>query len=236
MKPIIGVLAEVDTELVCKVNNAYINAIEKSGGVPVLLPYVQDKATLDAFVTKCDGFFFTGGADVAPSRYGEEIKDTCGVIQYRRDELDFAMLERVLDSRKPILAVCRGAQLVNVALGGTLYQDIPTEVDTNTVHRQSEPKNVFSHSVRTVENTPLSTLLGMETIPVNSFHHQAIKMLGNGLEVMALADDGIIEAVYRTGTQYLRAYQWHPEGLFENDIYSRLIFSDFIKACVECLD
>lgn len=231
MKPIIGVLAEVDSTLTCKVNGAYITAIEKSGGIPVLLPYGQEDATLDAFTDVCDGFLFTGGADVDPLRYGEKVKDTCGTIQHRRDELDFAMFNRALATGKPILAICRGAQLVNVALGGTLYQDIPTEFITDMIHRQIEPKDAFSHNVCVIEGTPLRALVGKERIPVNSFHHQAAKKLGAGLCVMACADDGIPEAFYLSGDRYLRAYQWHPEGLFENDIYSRIIFSDFIKAC-----
>ena len=231
MRPIIGVFAEVDLEQNTKVQNAYIRAIEESGGIPILLPYVKDTDTMNHFVNLCDGFFFTGGADIDPQRYEEKAKATCGEIQVNRDELEFKVFQVVINTSKPILAVCRGAQLVNVALGGTLYQDIPSEIPTQISHRQNEPKFSPSHSIIVLENTPLFRLMEKERIPANSFHHQAIKTLGDGLEVMALADDNIVEAFYLTEERYIRAYQWHPERLYETDIYNRRIFDDFIKAC-----
>ncbi len=231
MRPIIVLLAEVDDELITKVVHPYVSAIETAGGAPVILPYVKDAEVIEHYTRICDGFLFTGGLDIDPSRYGEEIKPTCGEIQKYRDELEFTVIERVLGTGKPLLAICRGAQLVNVALGGTLYQDIPSEIDTPILHSQSEPKFSPSHDVRVVEGTPLHKLTGMERISANSFHHQALKALGRELQVMALADDGIIEAIYFTGEQYIRAYQWHPERLFESNSQNRMIFEDFIDAC-----
>ena len=231
MRPIIGVLAEIDNELSTKVLNAYTHAIEKSGGIPVLFPYVDDGETVEHLVDICDGFFFTGGADIDPKRYGEETRETIGDVQEHRDEFEFNVFQRVIKTSKPILAICRGAQLVNVALGGTLYQDIPSEVQTNILHKQSEPKFSHSHDVRIMINTPLYEMMRMERIKANSFHHQAIKALGKGLEIMAVAEDGIIEAVYSSGRQYIRAYQWHPERLFEIDTQNRIIFEDFIRVC-----
>ena len=231
MTPIIGILAEVDNDFNTRVQPPYIKAIELAGGLPVLLPYVEDSKVIEQFVELCDGFFFTGGADVDPMRYGEERKETCGDIQYNRDKLEFRVLEKVMSTSKPILAVCRGAQLVNAALGGTLYQDIPSEIDTSISHRQSEPKFSFSHDINVMENTPLHTLAGVARIRGNSFHHQSIKTLGEGLEIMATSDDGVVEAAYLSGERYLRAYQWHPERLCESDKHNRLIFDDFIKAC-----
>ena len=231
MKPIIGIFAEVDLEQNTKVSSAYIRAIEASGGIPILLPYVKDRDTIEHFVNICNGFLFTGGADIEPQRYGEQKKNTCGEIQYARDELEFAVLQVVNNSSKPIMAICRGAQLINVALGGTLYQDIPSEMNTPISHRQTEPKNSPSHNVQIMKNTPLFDLAKKTVITANSFHHQAIKKLGEGLEIMAVADDGIVEAAYLHGERYVRAYQWHPERLYETDIYNRLVFDDFIKAC-----
>ena len=231
MTPIIGILAEVDNDFNTRVQPPYVKAIELAGGLPVLLPYVEDSKVIEQFVELCDGFFFTGGADVDPKRYGEQPKATCGDIQYNRDTLEFKVLEKVMNTSKPILAICRGAQLVNVALGGTLYQDIPSEIDTQIAHRQNEPKFSPSHDVTVIENTPLYTLVGTQMIHANSFHHQSVKALGKGLEIMALADDGVVEAAYLSGERYLRAYQWHPERLCESDKHNRLIFDDFIKAC-----
>ena len=201
MKPIIGMLAEVDDELSVKLQNSYVKAIERSGGIPIILPYVTDGETVKQFVELADGFCFTGGVDVEPRHYGEQTKDTCGDIQRARDELEFKVFEEVVHTNKPILAICRGIQFVNVALGGTLYQDIPTELETTMLHRQTEPKDTPSHEVNVLENTPLHELVGgANRITANSFHHQAIKTLGKGLAVMSRADDGIIEAVF--GTDY----------------------------------
>lgn len=231
MRPIIGILAEVDDELVCKVQNPYISAIERSGGIPVLLPYVESNNTIKDFVQMCDGFLFTGGADIDPQRYGESRKDTCGAIQYKRDEFEFNVLEEVLKTSKPILAICRGAQLVNVALGGTLYQDIPSELCVSISHRQSEPRFSPSHQVNVFTDTPLGDLMGKACITANSFHHQAVKTLGKELAVMATADDGIMEAFYIKEKQYIRAYQWHPERLYDIDCDNQEIFNDFIRSC-----
>ena len=231
MKPIIGILAEVDEDLTTAVKRNYISAVERSGGLPFVLPYVEDDEMLDGIVNACHGFFFTGGKDIDPARYGEVKKNNCGDTQPYRDDLEFRAFKKVFDSGKPILAICRGAQLVNAALGGTLYQDIPTEVNTELIHRQTEGEFEYSHEVNIKADTPLYMLVRAERIKANSFHHQAIKKLGNGLEVMATADDGIIEAVYHTGDQYIRAYQWHPERLFDKDEYNRGIFDDFIRNC-----
>ena len=227
MKPLIGILAEVDIDAVTKVQNTYAEAIEKSGGVPILLPYIENAETIKCFVELCDGFFFTGGADIDPVYYGESVSDACGPIQPLRDALEFRLFEAVIATEKPILAICRGAQLVNVALGGTLYQDISSELDTWIAHRQSEAKCSPSHAVSVLSDTPLERLIGTVQMTANSFHHQAVKRLGRDLSVMALAEDGIIEAFFLKGTRYLRAYQWHPERLFEADAQNRMIFSIF---------
>ena len=233
MKPIIGLLGEVDDARASLVNYAYINAVEGSGGVPMLLPYTDNADTMREYIALCDGFIFTGGADIAPERYGEALSPACGSIQKYRDEFELAMFREVYNkTKKPILAICRGIQLVNVALGGTLYQDIPSEIPSEIQHRQLEPKDAPSHSVTVAFDTPLSQIVGGEKrITANSFHHQAIKTLGRGLSVMALADDGIIEAVYADGERYMRAYQWHPERLCNTDINNRRIFDDFIASC-----
>ena len=127
--------------------------------------------------------------------------------------------------------MCRGIQLVNVCFGGTLYQDIPTELDTGMIHKQKEPEDAPSHEVNVLESTPLYELLKSKRVVANSFHHQAIKKLGDGLEIMATADDGIIEAVCFVGERYIRAYQWHPERLYVTDSLNRRLFCDFIEAC-----
>ncbi|MBQ8431363.1 MAG: gamma-glutamyl-gamma-aminobutyrate hydrolase family protein [Clostridia bacterium] len=231
MKPIIGILGEIDSEKSTRILISYVNAIECSGGFPLLLPYVTEASTRDRFVELCDGFLFTGGEDIDPKYYGETPKATCGAIQPLRDELEFGVLERVLPTGKPIMAICRGAQLVNVALGGTLYQDLPSERPGPISHKQTEPRFAPSHEVQILENTPLYALISSKRMTANSFHHQAVKALGADLEPMALADDGVVEAFCLRGARYLRAYQWHPERLFEIDACNRSLFGDFIIAC-----
>ena len=231
MYPLIGILAEVDDERVCRVLHAYIASIEKAGAIPLLLPFVESDAVIDSYVDLCDGFFFTGGADIDPARYGEEKRDTCGAIQSNRDALEFRVLEKAMRTKKPILGVCRGAQLINAALGGTLYQDVPTELQTTISHRQTEEKFSPSHEVKVTPNTPLARLVGKERMVANSFHHQAVRRLGERLVVMAEADDGVIEAFYLTQERYLRAYQWHPERLFDTSDDNRALFLDFVDAC-----
>ena len=231
MRPIIAIFTEIDEKLNVNIRNTYINAVESTGGLPLIVPYLKSDESLETLIERCDGFIFTGGGDIDPRYYGEEKKPTCGDIEYNRDELEFRVFDSIFASGKPILAVCRGIQLVNVALGGTLYQDIPTELDTGMIHKQKEPEDAPSHEVNVLESTPLYELLKSKRVVANSFHHQAIKKLGNGLKIMATADDGIIEGAYIPGERYFRAFQWHPERLVDIDAHNRLIFEDFINAC-----
>lgn len=230
MKPIIGLLCEVDDERDTKALNTYVNAVELVGGLPIVLPYVKNDDNIANFVELCDGFFFTGGTDINPNRYKEEDRGLCKKSQEFRDELEFKVIEKAIKTQKPIIAICRGAQLVNVFFGGTLYQDISTETNATILHQQVEPKFALSHSVRVLENTPLYELVGKREMPANSFHHQAVKKLGENLCVMALSCDNIVEGFYLKGNSYLRCYQWHPERLCESDELNKRIFEDFIKA------
>lgn len=231
MKPIIGILAEVDDDQDSKMKHSYAKAVEEAGGLPILLPYVEEPDTVSDYVQLCDGFLFSGGADIHPSHYEEDLLPCCGNIFKYRDDLEFRVFTQAFISKKPILGICRGAQIINVALGGTLYQDIPSQYKTEILHRQSEPVYAFSHEVKVIPETPLHHLVKKERIRANSFHHQSVKDLGKGLTVMALADDGIVEAMYFQGEQYLRAYQWHPERLVEADSDNYKLLKDFIDAC-----
>lgn len=231
MRPIIGLLAAVDNDGTTTLFHPYARAIEQSGGVPLLLPYTESVDVIARFVAMCDGFLFTGGVDIAPERYGETASELCGEIQPLRDAMEFAVLGEVLAAGKPILGICRGAQLLNVALGGTLYQDLPSERPSDIAHRQTEDKFEFSHDIIVLPDTPLHTLVGATRMRGNSFHHQVVKSLGRGLCVMAEAEDGVIEAFYAPDHAYLRAYQWHPERLYKKDENSRVLFYEFISAC-----
>ena len=234
MRPIIGILPFVDEEKSSRVLNNYVSAVERSGGMGILLPYTTNAEIVDRFISVCDGFLFTGGVDIDPARYGEEMSERCGKICHDRDEAEFFAFKRILDSKeeKPILGICRGSQLINTALGGTLYQDIPSEIETTLIHRQGEPHSAPSHEVNITEGTPLASLFGEKRAPVNSLHHQSTKKLGEGLCIMARADDGVIEAAYMPSRKFLWAIQWHPERSFDTDERSRKIFGSFVDACI----
>lgn len=230
MTPKIGLIANIANDLRVDAHGAYGRAVEMSGGVPLLLPYVEDEKIIDAFVELCDGFLFTGGVDVDPSYYGEEKKDTCGKTESNRDKLEMAVLGRALELGKPILGICRGLQIINVAMGGALYQDLSTEFEGELSHRQTEGESEPSHPILVEEGSPLYSVVGKKEMVGNSFHHQAIKSLADGLLVSARASDGIIEAVYAPDKKYLRAYQWHPERLYRFED-NKALFDDFINAC-----
>lgn len=232
MIPKIGLIANIDKDLKLNMYGDYGQAIEISGGLPLVLPFIEDEELIDAFIDACDGFLFTGGADIEPNRYGETQKHTCGEIEFARDKLEVSVIGKALLSNKPIFAICRGLQMINVVMGGTLYQDIPTEFETDISHRQAEDKYEPSHPIFVVKDTPLFRLVNKEVMVGNSFHHQGIKHLAIGLKIMARAKDGMIEAVYAPDKTYLRAYQWHPERLCK-DADNKTMFDEFIKACKE---
>ena len=232
MTPIICLTPSVSDERDTTVNATYIHALVQAGALPYPLPLLEDDTLLQRVVDMCDGFVFSGGGDVNPHRYGEEIKPTCGSITEPRDDLELRLFQKAFAAGKPMIGICRGAQVLNVALGGTLHQDIPTEIKTDIAHRQGEPKFAMSHEVRVLADTPLHALTGgVERIHVNSFHHQSVKVLAPGLVPMAYADDGVLEAAYLDDARYLRIYQWHPERLVDFCPHSRAIFGEFITAC-----
>ena len=230
MKPIIGVIGAVLSDDRSFVWNNYIRSIEGAGGMPILLPYTEDAEHVERFAAMCDGFLFTGGLDIEPKRYGEEKHEKCGEVCPARDRFEFFVFPYLLATKKPILGICRGCQLLNVALGGTLYQDIPDMISNELIHRQGEPHCKPSHNVQTIEGTPLFELVG-GTISVNSLHHQSVKMLGNNLDCMALASDGVMEAFYHKHHKFLWGIQWHPERSVECDENSRKIFGALVDAC-----
>ena len=231
MRPVIGIFPSVDDEQLTRLLRSYTKSIEDAGGLPLILPYTENEEILNSYIDLCQGFVFSGGVDIAPERFGEEIHPSCGTIHKYRDQFECIGFEEVMKTGKPILGICRGCQVINVFLGGSLYQDIPSQLETTLPHRQTEPKTQPSHPVLVTEGTPLYELTGKDKIEANSFHHQAIKALGEGLQVMARAEDGIIEAVFMPSHRYLRAYQWHPERLYEINKDNRAIFEDFISAC-----
>ena len=207
----------------------YLDGIKAAGGLPVVLPLDVSEADVDQIVETCDGFLFTGGQDVSPSLYGMEDATGTIVSSPERDQLEALLLSKALEADKPILGICRGLQFINAFLGGTLWQDLPSQHPSEIVHRQGKPYGVPTHQVKL--SGDLQTLLGKDILEVNTLHHQAVKDLGNGLIPMAVAPDGLIEAVQMTGNRFVWAVQWHPEYLFRTDKDSLVIFSYFVEHC-----
>lgn len=207
---------------------AYSQAIINAGGIPLIIPH-QPPKQLASLLSQVRGVVLTGGVDVDPQRYGEEPHPGCGEISPLRDELDFAVADWALRHDLPLLAICRGIQVLNVALGGTLFQDIPAQVAGALKHRQQAPGWYGTHEVQLEPATLLSSIWG-GSLKVNSLHHQAIKRLGTGLRLAATASDGVIEAVESTEHRFVVGVQWHPELMEEHCPAARELFRKFVEA------
>ena len=208
----------------------YFFALEEAGAVPVMLPLLDDEAALRRLVDALDGFLIAGGQDVSPALYGEKTKPACAETCPERDAMESVLLRLLWEADKPVFGICRGLQIMNVYLGGTLYQDLSTEHPSDTNHRMAAPYDRAEHAVALIKDAPLYALLGAETIGVNSCHHQAIKTPAPCLQPMALAPDGLIEAVFAPEKRFVRAVQWHPEFFYRADANSRALFAAFVNA------
>jgi putative glutamine amidotransferase len=201
-----------------------VGALRAAGAVPWLIPLLpNDPEALREIVARLDGLFLPGGADVDPSRYGEARRQLCGEPDPDRDAVEVLLLGHAAERRLPVLAVGRGAQVVNVALGGTLYQDVAAQVPAALRHDHD-------HDVTVKPASRLGEVLGEAVVPVNSRHHQAIKDLAAGLRPTAYAPDGIIEAVEGTNGHYLIGVQWHPEDLADTHPGMARLFASFVAA------
>ena len=231
MKPVIGVMPLWDEEKESLwMLPGYMDGIRMAGGIPVMFPLTSDADDLQQLVATVDGILFTGGQDVTPELYGQQPLDDSVVCCRERDEMERLVLEFALKGHKSILGICRGIQFLNVALGGTLYQDLPTQHLSETEHHQSAPYDIPIHKVKVLEGTPLRHLLGVETLSVNSLHHQAIRVLAPGLTVMAESEDGLIEGICKPDEKFFWAVQWHPEFAYASDEAERKIFEAFVES------
>ena len=211
----------------------YFDGITEAGGLPIMLPLTSDTKMLEQCMEMCDGVLFTGGHDVSPELYGENRIDDTVCCCEARDEMEKTVLKLSVEQDKAVLGICRGIQFINAALGGSLYQDIPKQHPSDIEHHQSPPYDVPVHEVKIVEETPLAELLGTEELQVNSYHHQAVKELASELKQMAVSTDGLVEAVYRPGSRFLWAVQWHPEFSYKSDPASRAILRRLVEAAIE---
>ncbi len=243
MTPIIAITAkteELRNRPQTTIPNTYARVIEEAGGIPVIAPITDKKETIKQIAQIADGFLFSGGDDIHPRSYGEEPLADMVISPDERTEFETALLREVMQLRKPVLGICLGAQLINVVLGGSLYQDIPTQIDNPINHRDQ-------HNIKIVEGTRLNKIFSLENthphpspegegiplpfteISIFSTHHQSVKSPGKGLIVSAMSTDGIIEAIELPDYPLLIGIQWHPEREPGSE-YTRLLFKAFIEA------
>lgn len=234
MKPLIAIVSLYDeTKESYWMLPGYAQALEQAGACPVVLPLTADPEALARYVEAFDGFLFPGGHDLDPAFYNGPMSDKLGPICPQRDSMERLLFPLALESRKPLLGICRGIQLFNCMLGGDLWQDIPTQCPSGTEHHETPPYDKVAHQVAIRAGSLLERIVAQCSMGVNSYHHQAIKQLGRGLEVCAMAPDSIVEAVSVQDHPFALAVQWHPEFSYRADGNSREIFRAFVQACVE---
>ena len=229
MKPIIGLtMYDIDKKL--DINNAYLDSVEQAGGIPICIPNATEE-TVEALLSIVDGLLLIGGEDVDPFLFGEEPHQKIGRIVRQRDDSDLLLMKHAFEKQMPILGVCRGAQVMNVAFGGTIIQDIPSQVENALGHKQLSKRGALAHSVKVL--TPkFKAIFEDDEFRVNTFHHQSVDELGKGLVLSAIAKDGVIEGIEHESHPYCVAVQWHPEELAPvGDVYAQRLFKSFVDAC-----
>jgi putative glutamine amidotransferase len=242
-RPLIGIAAQsqgpISDELSPSwiMGQRYVQVLTACGGVPWIIPLVEnDEDTLTSIYEHLDGIMLTGGVDVDPANYQEDRHPLCGITDLPRDWTEMRLVRWALRDDKPVLGVCRGLQIINVAVGGTLYQDVETQFAGALQHDWDGPqaRSNLVHSVTVERRSRLAHILGRDETPVNSLHHQAIKNLAPALMPSAWAPDGLIEAVEGLNGQYLVAVQWHPEELADTMAPMRQLFASFVEAASAC--
>lgn len=226
MKPIIGITADMD-ENIYKLKQDYVSAVEKSGGLPLILAPIIDNASRIADII--DGLLLPGGNDLLPEYYGEDISvplEKLKFVKKERSDFEIAILKEIAKRQKPVLAICYGMQLVNVVFGGSLYQDMEMQVKGAVNHKTGQHAIKIDESSCSIFNIPQSAIRSQQL--VNSSHHQAVKVLADGFEVFAVSEDGIIEGFYKKDYPFFICVQWHPERIFYDKL-SLGIFETFIK-------
>jgi putative glutamine amidotransferase len=226
MSPVIGIAP-------CRSLPDYVESVRRAGGEPRVFDPAKDAP--DRVVAEIGGLLLTGGVDVDPARYGEERHPSVVSLEADRDEFEFALLRAAREARIPVFGICRGLQVMNVAFGGSLYQDLPGQKAGNIAHTVLVPPCGIAHEVWVSKGSRLWTLMqekmaDADTCSVNSRHHQAVKRLASGFEVTATAPDGVIEAIECNGSTFCLGVQWHPENFWRTGEF-RPLFEGFIEAC-----
>lgn len=216
----------------------YIQAVISCGACPLLFPVTENESVIDAYLASVDAVIIPGGRDVDPALYHEDRHDKTQIPHPQLDNFEVMLVKKAIALDKPLLGICRGLQLINVALGGSLYQDIPSELPHALKHNMHPDYAKAAHQVRVCKDTPLAKLWADilsdndMLIGVNSRHHQAIKELAEGLKPMAYATDGILEAFYMPQARFVMAVQWHPELMCAQNASQKSLIASLVEACV----
>ena len=232
MKPVIAITTSYIKGRQIVLNDAYTKAITEAGGLPLLVS-IEVERDIEQVLQIADGVLLTGGYDMHPFYYQEEPCLRLGEIVPKRDDFEIKLVKEALFKKMPLFGICRGHQVLNVALGGTLYQDLETQYPSKVLqHKQLAMRDVASHIVQVEEGNLLRDIVGQSQIAVNSFHHQAVKKVAASLKVVALASDGVIEALVDEHLPFCLSVQWHPEEqAIAGDLSARKLFQAFIHAC-----
>ena len=223
--PRIGILPRYDEDHTSlQINLDYINSILDAGGIPEIIPITDDPVLIQSFVDSYDGFVIPGGHDIDPINYASHRSDYIGQLCPERDILERIMVPLIVDADKPLLGICRGHQVLNVALGGTMHHDIKREMPDTLEHMRQDARDSFVHRVDFVEGSRLSQVIGAKHLMVNSLHHQAIDRVADELEVAAYSEDGLIEAIEAPKKRFVYGVQWHPELLSSHNLVQRRLF------------
>ncbi len=231
LKPLIGITCSQDTASDrFYLPRYYARAVEMAGGIPLLLSPVSAKSCT-RLLGIVQGILLSGGVDVDPIFFGEEPHPQLGEITPERDGFEIGLVRLALKRNVPIFGICRGAQVLNIAAGGTVLQHIPAEIKDPLKHSQDAPRWYATHNVSVVCDTILSTIAEQGMLRVNSFHHQAVKNVAVGFKTSARSSDGVIEAIESTRNKFAVGVQWHPECMIEHDPLAVKLFTVFIDAC-----
>ena len=223
-----GIRLDGDTQRV-RLTAAYVNALEGAGLIPLIIPPLSRADSAAAILDSVDGLVLTGGGDIDPARYGQQPHEKVRSVNVERDTTEATLIEAAKARGTPVLAICRGIQMLNVALGGTLVQDIPSQVGTRIAHDEDTPRDLRSHEITIEPDSLIARAVGTTHCTVNSFHHQSVDRVANGMHVTARSPDGVIEGIEPDEKDWwVLAVQWHPEEMTQSpEPWDRGLFKAF---------